>query len=162
MHPREDDLRARGADIDTDGGQRDVILLPQRIVFGRTVVVEIMVVIMIGVVAVHMRHLPAITMIGQGVRRFGFFLFGHPVRCLASSSPAPDRPSIVRRRNPEMRPRNASLPELSKKSPRLSHSIPCLTDAIGRTGYAADQHRQAAASPLPARCNLILAHRAGE
>jgi hypothetical protein len=28
----------------------------------------------------HMRHLPAIKMIGQGVRRFGFFLFGHPVR----------------------------------------------------------------------------------
>jgi hypothetical protein len=57
-----------------------------------------MVVIMIGVVAVHMRHLPAVEMIGQGVRRFGFFLFGHPVRGSASSSPALDRASIVWRR----------------------------------------------------------------
>jgi hypothetical protein len=94
MHPRENDLRARRADIDADGGQRDIVLLPQRIVFSRAVIVEIVVVI--GVVAMHMRHLPAIEMIGQGVRRFGLFLFGHPVRCFASSSPAPDRPSIVR------------------------------------------------------------------
>ena len=79
MYPREDDLRARRADIDSDGGQRNIVLLPQRIVFECAVLVEIVVVIMIGIVGVRMRRLPAVEMIGQGVWRLGFFLFGHRV-----------------------------------------------------------------------------------
>jgi hypothetical protein len=37
-------------------------------------------VIVIGVAAMRVRHLSAVEMIGQGVRCFGFFFFGHPVR----------------------------------------------------------------------------------
>jgi hypothetical protein len=78
----ENDLRARGTDVDADGGQRDIVLQPQRIVFERAVIgVEIVVVIVIGIVRVHMRDVPAVEMIGQRV--FGFLFSSSAIRFLS-------------------------------------------------------------------------------
>jgi hypothetical protein len=49
------------------------------------------VVIVIGVAGMHMRRLPAVDMIGQGVRRFRVFLFGHLFRCFAARLHPPRR-----------------------------------------------------------------------
>ena len=72
MHAREDDLRAGGADIDADGGQRDIVLPPQRIVLDRPVVVgfDIVVMIVVGVVVMHMHDVAAVKVVGKRVAGF--------------------------------------------------------------------------------------------
>src|SRR6516164_5288580 len=64
-------------------------------------------------------------MIGQGVRRFRFFLFGHPVRCFASSSPAPDRASIV------WRDQSQYGGGQSEGGPESLEKLPCLSVRYG-------------------------------
>ena len=61
MNARENNLRAGGADVDTDRHQRDVVLPPQWIVLERAVVVvEIVVVIVVGIVGVNMDDIAAV------------------------------------------------------------------------------------------------------
>jgi hypothetical protein len=135
MHPREDDLRPGRADVDADGGQRDIVLLPQGIVFKRAVIVEVMIMVMIGVVGMHMSKVPAVEVIGQGMRGFGFFLFGHPVRRVYIPRARPGVNTI--RRNPNVPPGNTDTAAIARgqslgKSPSLIDSIGWRTDAVGR------------------------------
>ena len=80
---REDDLRARRADVDADRHQRDVVLAPQRIVLQRNVVVleiVIVVVIVVGILAVLVHDVLAVEVIGERVAPcFLFFGVGHSV-----------------------------------------------------------------------------------
>ena len=90
---RKYDLRARGADIDADRHQRDVVLLPQRIVLQRPVVgVEIVVVIVIGIVGVRVHGVAAVKMVGERMGRLLFFVFfvvGHSRSPGADCNPPP-------------------------------------------------------------------------
>src|SRR5262249_49225489 len=52
IQPREDDLRAGGSDIDAYADQGNVILQPQRVLFGGACAVEVIVVVIRGFVAV--------------------------------------------------------------------------------------------------------------
>src|SRR6516225_9441075 len=66
LDAREDDLRARGADVDADADQRDVVLQPDRVLLDRAVVVELeMVVVVIGDALVLVAEIVAQEMIGK-------------------------------------------------------------------------------------------------
>src|SRR5215472_2590253 len=66
LDAREDDLRARGADVDADADQRDVVLQPDRVLLDRAIVVELeMVVVVIGHALVLVAEIVAQEMIGK-------------------------------------------------------------------------------------------------
>ena len=64
----EDDLSARGSDVDADRHQRDVVLDPDRILLQRTLVAELeMIVIVIGIAIVIVHEVLTEQVIGEGV-----------------------------------------------------------------------------------------------
>ena len=75
MHFGEDDLRAGRSDVDADAHERDVVGDPERILLGRQVRFEI-VVIVIGVAVVDMGEAGAVIMIRERVRALWFSVLG--------------------------------------------------------------------------------------
>ena len=76
MNFREDDLRAGGADVDADAGQRHVVLDPQRVFLERAVVVEFVVVV-VGFALVFMGPSLAHGVLRHGMRGLRLFFLGH-------------------------------------------------------------------------------------
>ena len=71
-------MRARRADIDADGRQRNIVLAPERIVLDRAVVVvEIVVVIVVGVVGMQVHDVAAVEVVGKRVAGLLIVVVGH-------------------------------------------------------------------------------------
>ena len=67
-HPREDHLRARGADVDADRDELDVVLQPERVVL-EVVIAQVVVIVVVVVLALGMGVQPALAhqVIGERV-----------------------------------------------------------------------------------------------
>ena len=81
VNAREDDLRARGTNVDTDRGQRDIILAPERIVLERNLVIleiVVVIVVVVGIFIVLVHEILTVEVIGKTMaRRFlVFFVVG--------------------------------------------------------------------------------------
>ncbi len=77
--PREQHLGSRGADVDADADQRDVVLLPDRIRLEIVRTVEmVMVVVVLALLVMRVQHVLAVLMVGDCMRRRLEFRFvGH-------------------------------------------------------------------------------------
>jgi hypothetical protein len=102
----------------------------------------------------HMRNIPAVEMIGQAVRCFGFFLFGHPVRGFVAIFISREGSRVNSAANPKARP-----DIMTAAAGFLKNRHVCLTACgAAQTLPAACLKlpmncRQCAAPAAPARCN---------
>ena len=97
---RKDHLRAGRADVNADAHERHMVLLPDRILFQRTVVIKIeMIVVVVAVFVVFVDDILAIEMVGEVVpaRWFPVFGFRHQNSLLnRSKHPGRRSPSACR------------------------------------------------------------------
>ena len=82
LEARKNDLGARGADVDADARQRDVVGLPERVLFNgpRRTGVMIMIVVVIGLVLVGVLEIAAVRVVGERVRGFRRRRLAHSTR----------------------------------------------------------------------------------